>query len=740
VSLRSSQRVFGVRLGGWRARFPHLAGDLRGGLASAIVGLPYAVTAAMLAFAPLGPAYVGHGMLAGLVTALVAGLVMIGGTPCQISGPRASVSVLMASIVALALAHPALGDAGAAQGPRVLGVLVLCLMMAGAIQVAFGVLGMGSALRFLPYPVISGFMVGLGILVAAPQIPALLGTPGAGDWWSAMHQLPATRPGALLVGLATIATLVQVRKYLPKWPAPVVAMLAGTLLHYALASFSFWLVGPVPWDLINGSFPLLPWQVPKVVLDSRTFSVLIDLLPATLTLAFVGSLETLLSSSVLAITSNTRYDSRRELIGQGISNIAIAAAGGVASAAAPFRGVTNYNAGGRTRLSGAVNGLLIGGIGLAAAPLLFWLPLAAWAGVLAVVGWDVAVAWARRLAGNPRADVAVGLLVMLVTLALGTVPAILVGIAGCVFLHVHNTSRVPIRRSYDGTSRAALRVRPEAQRAFLQERGRELLVVELEGAVFFGTADRCGRELEQLAGGRRHLIVDMSRVSEIDPTGAFVLMQTFARLRDNGTRVALAEVRPGGRRGRVLRLAGVARIVPEQAWFADLDAALEDTENRILERRWPERPDADELPLAQMEVCTGMSPDETAMLARYLRRETYPKGAVLFNEGTAPGAMYLLAKGTVTLRIRLANPARTRRLSTYSPGLVFGEMAVLQNQPRSAEAVCEGPTVLHALNRPMLERMARESPSLYAKLLFNLALHMATRLRATTLELRAALE
>jgi SulP family sulfate permease len=694
----------------------------------------------MLAFAPLGPSYVGHGMLAGLVTALVAGLVMIGGTPCQISGPRASVSVLMASIVALALAHPALGDAGAVQGPRVLGVLVLCLMMAGAIQVAFGVLGMGSALRFLPYPVISGFMVGLGILVAAPQVPALLGAPGFGDWWSAVHQLPAMRPGALLVGLVTIATLVQVRKYLPKWPAPVVAMLAGTLLHYALASFSLFRVGPVPWDLINGSFPLLPWEVPKVVLDSATFSVLIDLLPATLTLAFVGSLETLLSSSVLAITSNTRYDSRRELIGQGISNIAIAAAGGVASAAAPFRGVTNYNAGGRTRLSGAVNGLLIGGVGLAAAPLLFWLPLAAWAGVLAVVGWDVAAAWARRLAGNPRADVAVGLLVMLVTLALGTVPAILVGIAGCVFLHVHNTSRVPIRGSYDGTCRAALRVRPEAQRAFLQERGRELLVAELEGAVFFGTADRCGRELEQLAGGRRHLIVDMSRVSEIDATGAFVLMQTFARLRDNGTRVALAEVRPGGRRGRVLRLAGVARIVPEQAWFADLDAALEDTENRILERRWPERPDADELPLAQMEVCTGMSPDETAMLARYLRRETYPKGAVLFNEGTAPGAMYLLAKGAVTLRIRLANPARTRRLSTYSPGLVFGEMAVLQNQPRSAEAVCEGPTVLHALNRPMLERMARESPSLYAKLLFNLALHMATRLRATTLELRAALE
>jgi CRP-like cAMP-binding protein len=102
--------------------------------------------------------------------------------------------------------------------------------------------------------------------------------------------------------------------------------------------------------------------------------------------------------------------------------------------------------------------------------------------------------------------------------------------------------------------------------------------------------------------------------------------------------------------------------------------------------------------------------------------------------------MYLLAQGAVTLRIHLVNPVRTRRLSTYSPGLIFGEMAVLQNKPRSAEAVCEGPTVLHALERPMLERMAQEAPALYAKFLFNLALHMATRLRATTVELRAALE
>ena len=693
----------------------------------------------MLAFAPLGAAYVGHGMLAGLVTALIAGVLMLGGTPCQINGPRASVAVLMASLIALAMAHPALNDGATAAAPRVLGVVMLCLMLAGALQVLFGLLGMGSLLRFLPYPVISGFMVGLGTLVAAPQAPALLGMRDPADW-SFQQPLAGVQPGALLVGLLTIAALTYVRKTLPRWPAPVVAMLAATALHYVLKAFPSLGAGPVAWDLIGASFPMLPWQVPEPAFGPATLSVLIDLLPAILTLAFVASLETLLSSSVLGIASNTRYDSRRELIGQGISNIAIAAAGGVASAAAPFRGVINYNAGGRTRLSGAVNGLLVGGVGLAAAPLLFWLPLAAWAGVLAVVGWDVASAWARRLATNTRPEIAVGLLVMVVTLALGTVPAILVGIAGSVFLYVHNTSRAPIRGHQDGTSRASLRVRPEARREFLKKHGADLVLVDLEGALFFGTADRCGRELEERAGRAKHLIVDFKRVTEIDTTGAFVLMQTFARLKACGTRVALASVRPEGARGRVLSQAGVARVVSAEAWFADDDAALEDAENRMLAIRWPDPEDAHDLPVAQMEVCSGLSADEAAALERYLRRDAHRAGTILFAEGAPGNSIYLIARGAVTLRVYLPGNSGSRRLSTYGPGLNFGEMAVLQGKPRSAEAVCESDTVLYTLHREALERLARESPGLHAKLLFNLALHMATRLRATTFELSAALE
>jgi CRP-like cAMP-binding protein len=205
--------------------------------------------------------------------------------------------------------------------------------------------------------------------------------------------------------------------------------------------------------------------------------------------------------------------------------------------------------------------------------------------------------------------------------------------------------------------------------------------------------------------------------------------------------VALASVMPGGRRGRVLALAGVARIVPEGAWFSDADTALEHAESHLLKRRWPEHANAEELAVEQMDVCAGMSAGEISALQDYLRRETHGPGVALFGEGTPGDRMYLIAKGAVTVKVRLFRKRdRTRRLATYSPGVIVGEMAVLEDKARSADAVCDGDTVLQVLEREALERMAREQPALYGRFLFNLSRQVASRLRATTLELRSALD
>ncbi len=725
-----------------RARFPHLAGDLRGAFASMLVGLPYSVTAGMLAFAPLGPNYVASGMVAGLASSAVAGIVsaLAGGTPCQINGPRGSVAVLMAGLITAIAVHPALNTGQPPSVPRILGIALLCTALAGLLQVAFGLLRFGAGIRFLPYPVVSGFMVALGLLVMWPQLPPLLGldTPLR---WDELLRGAGLHWGAMVVGLATVAVIVSCRKAFARAPAPLVGMLAGTAVHYLLlALFGREAVGLTGLDsLTNGQYPPRPWDLPALSIDRPTLEVVFAVLPAVVTIAFIGSMESLLSSSVLSIATQTHFRSHRELIAQGLSNMAVAAAGGAVSCGAPFRGIANYQAGGRTRLSGTLHAVLAMPLLLFALPLLLVVPIAVFAGVLLVVGWDVVTAWRRRLMTCPKADIAVGVLVGGVTLWLGTVPAVLLGVVGAMLLYVRNTSRAPLRGHYDGAARPSARIRTEEQALHLRSLGPAIRVIEAQGSLFFGTAHRFGRAVEAIAAGCRHVILDLQRVHEVDASGALVLTQTMRRLGEQGIRAAIAAVAVDDRRGTVMVGAGLDKVVPRQCWFEDADRALEQAEDFELKARWPDLEAGAELPLSAMDICRGMSAAEVAGLEPFLQRLVVPAGAALFHEGDPGGRLYLLARGAITVSVKLADGAeRSRRLGTFSPGVMLGEMAAIEGTARSADAFAASACVLYALDGGTLERMRAQAPDLYGRFMLNMARHLAGRLRHVTLALREA--
>jgi SulP family sulfate permease len=681
------------------------------------------------------------GIMAGIASTVVAGLVtaLVGGTALQINGSRGSVAVLMAGLIAAIAVHPALATGDAIDVPKTLGIAMLCVALAGLLQVAFGVFRFGGITRFLPYPVISGFMVALGLLVVWPQLPAFLGvTSGIG--WDDLLRERNLRWGAIAVGIATIFCFTRTRKMFPNAPAPLIGILAGTALHYLLLhAFGKDAVGLAGFDtLTGGTYPPHPWQLPAYSFDRATFDVIVSLLPAILTLAFIGSMESLLSSSVLSIASQMRFNSNRELIGQGLSNVAVAAAGGAVSCGAPFRGVANYVAGGRTPLSGALHSVMAIPLLLFALPMFLVIPIAVLAGVLIVAGWDVATAWRNRLMACPNEDILVGLLVMAATFLMGTAPAIVFGIIGAMFLYVRNTSRAPLRGYYDGSVRRSARIRPEEQAGYLGTLGPTIRVIDVQGSLFFGNADRLGREVEELATESRYLILNMQRVIEVDPTGALVLMQTMRRLGERGIRCAFAAVSIRGRRGSVMTRAGIDKVVPPERWFEDADRALEDAEDLELKRRWPDQQSA-ELPVAALDICSGMSESAIAALEQHMRRLVLPAGSRLFGEGEPGDRLYLLARGEVTVTVKLPGKAqRTRRLGTYCSGVMVGEMAVLEGYTRSADAVVVSDCVLYTLDGPALERMRLEDPGLYGRFMLNMARQLVGRLRSTTLELRAA--
>lgn len=696
----------------------------------------------MLAFAPLGPAYMASGMAAGIASTAVVGIVafFFGGTPCQINGPRGSVAVLMAGLISAIATHSTLATGNAPDVPRILGILMLCIALSGLLQVAFGLLRFGAVIRFLPYPVISGFMVALGILVLWPQLPAFLGINTSIGWNDLLLE---TGPhwGAIAVGVVTILCFTKSRTMIPRAPAPLIGLLAGTALHYLLlAIFDGNVVGLAGLDtLASGQYPPYPWMLPEFILNKTTIDIALPLLPAVVTIAFIGSIESLLSSSVLSIASHMRYHSNRELITQGMSNIAVAAVGGAVSCGAPFRGVANYTAGGRTRLSGALHSMMAIPLLLFALPLLLAIPISALAGVLIVAGWDVMTAWRKRLVACPNADIVVGILVMTATLLMGTVPAIIFGIIGAMFLYVRNTSRSPLRGHYEGAIRLSTRVRPEEQSSYLRSLGPAIRVVELQGSLFFGTADQLGREIEKVAVDCRHLILNMRRVHEVDPTGALVLMQTMRRLGERGIRTAIAAVSVTGRRGSVLVRAGVTAVVPLECWFEDADRALEHAENIELENGRLNQQLERELPISAMDICNGMSTAESTMLESYLQREVLPAKTTLFREGEPGDRLYLLAQGEITVSMKLSGKeGRNYRIGTYCAGVTLGEMAVVEGRARSADASTNCHCVLYMLDAQKLEMMRLENPALHSRFMLNITRQLAGRLRNTTIELRAA--
>jgi CRP-like cAMP-binding protein/ABC-type transporter Mla MlaB component len=271
----------------------------------------------------------------------------------------------------------------------------------------------------------------------------------------------------------------------------------------------------------------------------------------------------------------------------------------------------------------------------------------------------------------------------------------------------------------------------------LQQHQHEVRVLELEGAVFFGTADRLAREAEELGKHARFVLLDFKRVNGIDSTGAMILLQLATTLKRQQKVLLLSHLAPGGYTWHFLADMGISRVLTQDLWFSDLDSALEWVEQRILESVSPQPQTAQERPLASVSLAAGLDRVQLLVLAEHLTRTTFPKGAELFLEGDTDDCLYILTLGLVSIKLRLQGTARSRRLGTYGPGVMFGEMALLEGKPRSADAIAEEDCVVYRLSRESLAALERHHPAVAVTVLRNVSCELAHRLRVATAELRA---
>jgi len=742
-----------------RSRWEQVRGDLAGGLTSAIVALPQTITIGALAFAPLGQEYLTVGILAGFYCSIVSGLITAwtGAIPFSVGGPRSSFSLVMALILTTLMAGYAEVYGAAAAGTlhgvtHVIGLTLMAVMLAGVLQMLLGISGVGAYIKFIPHPVVAGFMNGIAFLILVSQLPYLAGLSVQVDWWD-LHGFAANlRPATAIVGLFTFAVIWICNRFVPKIPGPLAGVVLGTGFYYALqAAFPQLALGPVV-GTVPPEFPT-PSMAPvfwAYAFDARTWSLLLKVAPSIAVLAVLGALESLMCAVAVGQISGRRPQANRELLAQGLSNIIGSLFGAVFSGSTTSRTVLNYKMGGRTRLSGTVHaGLML--LALMTAP--YWvahLPHVVLAAVLAFIAVTMFDGWTRQLVKRLShrqvhrevwTNVAIVLLVTVATIAFNLVIGVLAGVIATAVVFISKSSKTVVRRTQFGNRKHSLKLRSPEKTAFLRENGQEIVVLELEGALFFGTADQLAQEVESLPRGTTYVILDCKRVIEFDATGAHILQQISRRLMKTGRRLLLSYITPTGPNGKFLGDMGVKAVIPPEMWFADTDYALEWCENRLVMRAFPDDETIAEMPVGRMGIAHNLTPEETSLLAAVLHRHTFAPGHYLFREGDKGEQMFVLAQGAITIKLPLKQNdpgAESRRLVTLSPGVMFGEMVLVESRPRSADAVAEEYSVVYSLARDDLEHLFLSNPRLATKLMRNISRLLADRLRTTTEELRAA--
>jgi len=468
-----------------------IRGDIYGGLTAGIVALPLALA--------LGVAS-GLGPMAGLYGAIALGFfaALCGGTASQISGPTGPMVVVIAGLFASLSGNVEL--------------VFTAIMLAGLLQIIFGFTGVGQYIRLVPYPVVSGFMTGIGAIIIILQIGRLLGHEPPAGTLPALTFIPSalqnTDFNALAVGLSTLAIALFWPAKLAKYvPGPLAAITVGTVLGVAV--FSSPALGPVP-----SGFPNL--HMPVFNLDS--FVLVFE---AAIILAVLGSIDSLLTSLVADNMTRSRHDSDRELIGQGIGNGITGLIGGVAGAGATMRTVVNIRAGGKSRRSGMIHALVLLLIVIAFTPLAAQIPHAALAGLLVKVGIDI-IDWnyLKKAYRGPRWDLLLMVMVLGLTVFVDLITAVAVGVmlASLAFLRQLGEAQIEaikeMPKNLDNPTEQALMKASEGR----------INVFDFGGPLSFGAAADIGHHVRlQDKEHTEAIILDFSRVPFMDVSAAYAV-------------------------------------------------------------------------------------------------------------------------------------------------------------------------------------------------------------------------
>lgn len=540
----------------------NLKGDLLGGIVAGVVALPLA-----LAFGVQS----GLGAAAGLYGAIALGVLaaIFGGTATQASGPTGPMTVVSASFVAIAIAR--YGDLESAMG-----MIAVTFVLAGVFQILFGLLRIGTYIKYFPYPVISGFMTGVGLIIVLLQLMPFAGISSPKSTLAVISNLPALftdfNLAALGIGGVTVLIFYLFPKITKAVPSTLVALIVATLIAYFL-KLDVTMIGNIPSGLpsvkIGGLFDI----------EASAYGTMLEY---AITLAALGSIDSLLTSVIADNITKTKHSSNRELIGQGIGNAVAGLFGGVPGAGATKGTVVNINSGGTTRLSGTIHGLFLLVVLLGAGQFAALIPIPVLAGLLIPVGFNI-IDWRalRHLRLIPKADAFVLIIVLLITTFGNLIYAVAIGVVLASVLFMKRSADI----AQEGTQLTKLEddgnesLWSDEKGLFEAFKGK-IYIKHLYGPLFFGFTSHFQKLASELDDDIKALVIRMDRVPHIDQSGLYTFEDVLFQLQKKGVNLLLVGLQTQPH-DKLLSIGIIPNLVPEDQVFERVEDGFQWLKSRL---------------------------------------------------------------------------------------------------------------------------------------------------------------
>jgi sulfate permease, SulP family len=534
-------------------RLSHFRKDLQAGVTVGVVALPLAMAFAIASGVPPER---------GIFTAVIAGFLisLLGGSRVQIGGPTGAFVVIVYEIVAR-------------QG---YGGLIAATLIAGLLLIIMGLCRMGTLIKYIPYPLITGFTTGIAVIIFSSQVKDFFGLKISqvpadfiSKWKAFFEAMPTIDPTTCFVGAGTLAVILLIRRFIPYIPWGIASIVIATLVCWGFHLPVETIVsrfGEVPRMLPFPSFPALP----------TAFADWHSLIPDAITIALLAGIESLLSAVVADGMMGGKHKSNCELVAQGIANLGSCVFGGIPATGAIARTATNVKTGATTPVAGMIHALTLFLIVLALAPIVSMIPMAALSAVLVMIAWNMSeVKRFRHLLKAPLGDVAVLLSTFLLTVLVDLTVAVEVGMILAAFLFMKRTSEL-------SSAVTLSKLVEENGGGLLEEKDPDTIskkkvplsveVYEINGPFFFGIADSLQNVLTNMELPPKVFILRMRKVPAVDASGLHALNEFYDRCQRTGTVLLLSGVKD--RLAEEFKSFGVEKTIGKHNIFPNIDAAL----------------------------------------------------------------------------------------------------------------------------------------------------------------------